>query len=375
MEMAEKKSIILSKPLIRRTSLELDVSDLFKVSVTGPNSRIDKCLFLPPIRKNTGTKEELLLDFKVLLTVDNAGENGVNRVHARLHVANKTSAQRIVAYRAKLADKVDLAVLGPQDGWKRLKYNTTDHDSHYHYYETEMTPYYIRSVDKSPGEGDGKEKIFCLVEVITEQQSLEAEVTNSCQGANDTPRINFAETLLNTMSAGGYTDFVIRSGSTGFPCHKVVLAARSEVFKKMLDSGLQETLTGELRLDCLPESRLKMLVDWLYGRSSKDNIVSDLEAAMDFLPVVDRYQLNELKQQCEEVMKQKLSTNTTMAIAKASNLFGMHELHSHVINFIATEYDKFVSDDKLLEELRAEKELDRAVLKTLHSRAKGGAFK
>ncbi len=211
-------------------------------------------------------------------------------------------------------------------------------------------------------------KLHCVAETVPVLAINQCEVPSHAIPGDSADDV--AKKVLKVLNDGNFADFAIRSGSTRIPCHKAVLSARSEVFLKMLDNGLKEAQTGELRLEIIPENRLKGFVDWLYCRIDEAGLVDSLEAAACFLPVADQYLMGVLEAQCQMVMRRDLVPETCLEVANMCTTFGLTATYDYVVEYIACNYDKFMSDKKLLKDLREAKDLEEAVMKHMQNASK-----
>ena len=92
-----------------------------------------------------------------------------------------------------------------------------------------------------------------------------------------------------------FLDFEIVCQEKSFPCHKAVLAARSEVFKKMLNTDGEEAKKNCLVIKDFENEQVGQLLQFIYTGSLKeeDSIGTDL------LLLADKYDLPDLVHICE----------------------------------------------------------------------------
>lgn len=137
---------------------------------------------------------------------------------------------------------------------------------------------------------------------------------------------NFRQIFLD----GRMSDFVLKVDSREFNVHKMVLVARSPVFSSLFEHVLDEKNTHMIEIpDCNPES-FEAFLHYLYSGSletlSAENICNVYYAA-------DKYQVDDLKEQCVRFMKINLSVETVCDIISLSIHNGETKLQKIASNF------------------------------------------
>ncbi len=69
-----------------------------------------------------------------------------------------------------------------------------------------------------------------------------------------------------------FSDFTIVCGEEKIECHAFVLAARSPVFKGMLDSNFKERVNMEMKIDLVTPEILKVLFFWHFFNENSSQI-------------------------------------------------------------------------------------------------------
>jgi len=117
--------------------------------------------------------------------------------------------------------------------------------------------------------------------------------------------------MKNIIEFKKFSDVKLVCNGEEFPCHKVVLSARSDVFKAMLDNEMKEACDNVIELvDSTPEI-VGMLIDHIYTGKVPD--LSKLkQLAPEILHVAVKYNLSSLVRVCEEVMLTELRVNNAI---------------------------------------------------------------
>ena len=96
------------------------------------------------------------------------------------------------------------------------------------------------------------------------------------------------------LEDGELTTFRILSGTQSFECHKSILSSVSDVLKAMIKTDMTEASTGEVRLDNIPPSVVKLLLDYVYTGET----VIPPDQLLGMATASDYLQLLELKDHC-----------------------------------------------------------------------------
>ncbi|XP_044584818.1 speckle-type POZ protein B-like isoform X2 [Cotesia glomerata] len=140
------------------------------------------------------------------------------------------------------------------------------------------------------------------------------------------------------------SDVTIIVGKVKIPAHKVVLAAHSEVFSKMLQSEMKEAKEGEINIEDLdPEIILEML-HYCYKGETKAS--QDTEVALQMLEVADIYQIFKLKIICESTLMDNMSTDNVLNIIDAADDHNAEDLRRSAITFIVAHSKKVLASSK-----------------------------
>ncbi len=368
--MSSKKRLKVSRPASRKTSLELDIGDILTadremsfMSLLAAKG-IKGSYELPTIGGSSGR-------YRFVLALTAQYKEDQYLLDCKLRGIAENATPSLIRGKVILGMDEDWS-MGDQDQWKQVKNPPAEPTVKRSFYHYKIISSQLQ-ISKRELESE-KYKLYCQVELVEQELSLKIErqaeedcnaISRECNRLER--KLHVSRKIFDMMAAGTFADFVVKSGAKEIPCHRVVLAATSEVFEKMLQSGMREAQRGELRLDIVPEVMLEKLVDWMYGKIDEADVVDELEAVSDVLPVADQYQLHGLKRQCESVMRSSLAPETSLQIASLSTLFGLEKTHNCVVEFIADNYDKFIENEELLENLRKSTTLDNAVLRLLHA--------
>ncbi len=144
-----------------------------------------------------------------------------------------------------------------------------------------------------------------------------------------------------------------------FPCHKVVLSARSDVFKAMLSyKNLKEGQTGTVDIaDSDPDS-VRLMINFMYTDEC-----SELDKhAIGLLPLADKYNLPRLKVKCEQWMADNICVANAADILLMADLHGSSELSTLALNFVASMFSSIKHTSGWMEIRRGHPEITTKLL-------------
>ncbi|CAO1433815.1 unnamed protein product [Diamesa hyperborea] len=120
------------------------------------------------------------------------------------------------------------------------------------------------------------------------------------------------------MSDSTLSDFTIIVKSKEFKVHKLVLSVRSPVFNTMFKSNWKEAVHNKVEINDIESNTFEKLLIFIYC----GKIPEDLDSyAMDLFVAADKYEVTELKNECEKYIFENVSKDNAMDVFNLSNLY------------------------------------------------------
>ena len=111
------------------------------------------------------------------------------------------------------------------------------------------------------------------------------------------------------------SDIQIKCGDKTFEAHQVILSTWSPVFRGMFQAEMKEKETKTVEIQDLdPDVMLEMLKFFYIGSCNIHQKNPDPEDVMGLLEAADKYQVDVLKDKCEEAMISILEPNNCLRI-------------------------------------------------------------
>ena len=141
-----------------------------------------------------------------------------------------------------------------------------------------------------------------------------------------------------------FSDVKIVAGSEEFHCHRIILSWRSPVFEAMFQSDMIENTSRRVDMkDIRPEVVREMLYFIYTGVISNDDIMDEI--GKDLLGTADQYQLDLLKNKCEEKLCSSLEISNSVELLVLADLHQASKLRSMALRLVARNMDVIVDTD------------------------------
>lgn len=136
------------------------------------------------------------------------------------------------------------------------------------------------------------------------------------------------------LDSGPNYDAEIKCGDHSIKAHKNVLCARSDVFKAMLESDMQEGRTGILQIQDMDVNFLKDFVRYLYTGAMPELTFDEAKLLYE---AGDKYAVKSLMLRCLEYLQDNLSPENAFQCFALADAHSDQELKDSVINFVLKE--------------------------------------
>lgn len=186
-----------------------------------------------------------------------------------------------------------------------------------------------------------------------EQQTLPSEnenannITEVCENLNSDQDTDRTSSTFDFTRNTGNTDLIIVVEGTQLHVSKHALVLASPVFEKMFQQDFKEKSVTELEL---PGKRLTDVLEFLrciypttLTQVNRDNV-------LQILPLVEEYQVFQLKPSCEQILLDMLDENTSALrlyeILKEACLFGLQKVRAKCVEMAAGKSKEELNDAK-----------------------------
>lgn len=143
------------------------------------------------------------------------------------------------------------------------------------------------------------------------------------------------------------------TNSVPVPANKAVLASRSPVFRAMLETEMEESLSGTIKLSDVSYDALRAFVNYLYTAEA----CLDDEMACDLLVLGDKYEVKHLKSYCEKFLISKLNWETSLMSYSFAHRHNANNLLEAALSLILDNMDQLSKREEYMELLEKDPRL------------------
>merc|ERR1719348_1729882 len=139
--------------------------------------------------------------------------------------------------------------------------------------------------------------------------------------------LQMMEDLGKAFEEKNSLDVTVNCGDASFECNKFMLTARSPVFKAMFQHDTKENQTNVVNLKDIEPRVLEEMMLYIH--------TGDAPNVKQLLAVADFYQLNQLKDCCQEVLSETLDAKNSIGILILSDMHSAMKLKKDALKFVS----------------------------------------
>jgi speckle-type POZ protein len=151
------------------------------------------------------------------------------------------------------------------------------------------------------------------------------------------------------------SDVQVVAGDHTFPCHKLILASRSDVFEAMFShKNTKESVEGKIILGEDPKA-IKLFLECLYTDQMKEDLDEDM--AIQLLLMSDKYNVPNIKVICIQCLTNSITDESCARIMIAARSGNCKVLEKRSTKFIARNIERIRLTEQWQEMARFHPEL------------------
>ncbi|XP_008548709.1 uncharacterized protein LOC103572081 [Microplitis demolitor] len=151
---------------------------------------------------------------------------------------------------------------------------------------------------------------------------------------------NLFEDLRKFHKSQLFSDVTLTIEGHDLPAHKIILAAHSPVFAKMLTADTRELKNRIIEITNIKAESLADMLTFFYTGRTKG--AENVNNALQMLEVANIYQVNKLKSVCEATLLRLMTVDNVLRIVDAADDFNAIRLREDALTFMANNKDKIV---------------------------------
>ncbi len=174
-------------------------------------------------------------------------------------------------------------------------------------------------------------RVGCRVDVLCDcpqESSLASQKINmALKMSDDTVGTCFGKMLDDQK----LSDVQLLCDGVKFKCHKLVLAARSDVFRAMFShETTKEAITSEIEITDSSPDAVRQMLKFLYT----DECEAMEDHVFGLMPLADKYNLSRLRLKCESWMADNICDDNAADILRLADMHNLPQLSTVAANYI-----------------------------------------
>ncbi len=134
------------------------------------------------------------------------------------------------------------------------------------------------------------------------------------------------------LESGEFSDITLVVRGSTFKTHKLILSARSEVFRKMLSSDMLESSSNEIKIDDLDADTVQKMLSFMYTGTLPNT--KESKDTDKLLYAAEKYQLEHLKKICSNKLAKNINQENVIDLLIKAHLYHLASLKKYCIDFI-----------------------------------------
>jgi len=166
-----------------------------------------------------------------------------------------------------------------------------------------------------------------------------------CGGIEYAPaKEDISDRMLNNLSrdlhsfylSDDMADMTIIIGDSHFAAHGIILAARSPVFRVMLQHPMRESQTREVHIEGVEEATMTAMLRYIYSGSLDPNMSGKHDLCMSLARAAHQYDLPTLVEACIDVLAEHMHLLYVSDLLILADDLSCHPLKQQCLKFIGS---------------------------------------
>ncbi|KAL7303412.1 hypothetical protein TKK_0004596 [Trichogramma kaykai] len=208
-------------------------------------------------------------------------------------------------------------------------------------------------------------KFYCSLIIISKNKEKEEKENKEFKKKNLESKLNFEWIFLDKK----FSDVVLRTAcGKQVPAHRLVLATASPVFQAMFNHDMLENNSRVVNMTDVNHKVAVEMLQYIYTGSVN---IQDFFLAAEVLVAAEKYQLEELKNECEQILISHLSTENAIEALKMADTYNAKHLEKGAVDFIKYKMNETLPLSEVKDMLIGKTETDMLKKKSQSTDMKG----
>ncbi|UYV64797.1 SPOPL, partial [Cordylochernes scorpioides] len=176
---------------------------------------------------------------------------------------------------------------------------------------------------------DDKLSLHCIIKVVEKSYNI-VHFPNELKF--QIPRCQITQDMEHLLENKLFSDVTLCVDGQEFKAHKNILSARSTVFAAMFDHGMEENLQNRVVIEDLEPQIVRGMLRYIYTGTAPNLH----KLARRMLIAADKYDLGQLKAQCEETLRFGLTVENAADLLMLADRHKAEQLKELAVDFVRT---------------------------------------
>ena len=140
------------------------------------------------------------------------------------------------------------------------------------------------------------------------------------------------------------SDIEVECGEEVFNCHQLILSTRSDVFRTMFQADMKENRTKRVTIKDFNPDVVKEMLHFIYTGATNENVLK--EKAGELLAAAEKYQLNCLKEVCEDYLCSVLEVTNSISSLVLGDMHQAFKLRRIALRMVASNLTTIVPTEE-----------------------------
>ncbi|XP_057320397.1 kelch-like protein 24 [Microplitis mediator] len=151
---------------------------------------------------------------------------------------------------------------------------------------------------------------------------------------------NFYQELQQFHKATVFSDVILSVDGAELPAHKIILSSHSPVLFAMLTADMKEKKESRIDIENFEVDVINEMLTYFYTGETKAS--EDVDTALKMLELANMYQINKLKDICEQTLLNNIKVDNVLVILVAADDFNAQKLVDESIKFMVNNRKEIV---------------------------------
>lgn len=200
----------------------------------------------------------------------------------------------------------------------------------------------IRKISRMSSGAEYPIVISCTAKSPMSTLSMELNVAQDYESSMRVLSLDLRKILEQALN----TDIVLSTDGENLKAHRIVLQARSPVFRKMFDYDSSEAVENTVAISDIGSATVKRLVSFLYTATLEK---CDFDETLELYYAADKYEVLSLRDECKTELLKNIDVNNACSLFTLASRHNDENLKKGVVQFVSANFISVVNMESFME--------------------------